>query len=110
MFEIGVAKKVIDICPLGVGMMGYGIAKQKVEGTLHPLHVRSFMIRSLRTQQVVAYASVELAFLSLAVVSTECSGAPRPRKRSATSPPEPAVSGESVSDPHATSALLALTS
>lgn len=67
MFEVGVCKKVIDICPIGMGVLGYGIASQRVEGVQHPIHARAFVLRSSRTNHQVAYVSVELCFLTLAV-------------------------------------------
>jgi len=57
-FEMGVSKKLMDICPHGVGLMGYGLASQKVEGGQHPIHARVFVLRNSRTKQEIAYVFI----------------------------------------------------
>ncbi|MEE2961982.1 MAG: hypothetical protein VYA34_14695 [Myxococcota bacterium] len=55
---MGVSKKLMDICPHGVGLMGYGLASQKVEGGQHPIHARVFVLRNSRTKQEIAYVFI----------------------------------------------------
>ncbi len=69
MFEVGLAKDTIDLCPLGVGMLGYGIYSQRVEGTIRPIHVRTFVVRNPQTRQLLAYVCAEICFITQALRS-----------------------------------------
>lgn len=52
---------------MGVGMLGYAIAKQKVTGVRHPLQTRAFYIGHPESGTQVVYCVAELCFITQAI-------------------------------------------
>ena len=63
--EIGAAKVEIPVAERGIGMMGWAVPENVVEGSQTPLSARAFVLRS--EGDTLALVCCELAFISIAV-------------------------------------------
>lgn len=67
MYEVGVGKAVITAFKPGVGMMGYGMFHNRVEGVETDLHARAFVIKDLSSNKKVVFVNAEIAFITISI-------------------------------------------
>jgi neutral ceramidase len=72
MLEIGAAKADITTWEPGLGMMGWGMLDNRVEGVATPLHARAVLLRDPESGLRLAIVCVELCFVSLALRDRVC--------------------------------------
>jgi len=66
-YQVGLGKKQIEAIPTGIGMLGYAIAEQRVEGYRQPLYVRSFAVAHPQSDTRIVYCLAELCFMTQAI-------------------------------------------
>lgn len=67
MFEIGISKTDITAFKKGVGMMGYGMHFNIVEGQETSLHARAFVFRHRESGRKTAVVVCEMAFVTISI-------------------------------------------
>lgn len=67
MLEIGTGRADITAFYKGVGMMGYGMAHQKVEAIETPLSCRAFVFSDSKSGKKVAFVNAEICFITIAI-------------------------------------------
>lgn len=67
MYLIGVSKTDITAFVKGVGMMGYGMWFNKVQGVETPIYARAFVIEHETSNKRVAYVNAEICFITIAI-------------------------------------------
>lgn len=67
MYKVGAAKADITAFVKGVGMLGYGIHYNTMEGIETSLSARAFVIFDAQTNRKVCYVNCELCFITIAI-------------------------------------------
>lgn len=67
MFEVGTGKADITGFKPGVGMLGYGMFHNRVDGVETNLNARAFVIKDLSSNKKVAFVNTETAFITISV-------------------------------------------
>ena len=67
MFEVGTGKADITGYKPGVGMLGYGMFNNRVNGVETKLYARAFVIKDLSSNKKIAFVNTETCFVTISV-------------------------------------------
>jgi neutral ceramidase len=67
MYRVGIGKADITAFVKGVGMLGYGIYYNTMEGVETPLSARTYIFEDLITNKKITYVNCELCFITIAI-------------------------------------------
>lgn len=67
MFEAGTASSIITADYKGVGMLGYGLTNQNIEGKATDLYARAYVLYHPSTGRKIAFVNAELCFITISV-------------------------------------------
>jgi len=67
MYKAGAASSIITADYKGVGMLGYGLTHQNIEGKATELYARAYVLHHPSTGRKIAFVNTELCFITISV-------------------------------------------
>lgn len=67
MYEVGVGKSIITAYKPNVGMMGYGMFHNRLNGVETELHARAFVFKDLSSNKKLVLVNAEIAFITISI-------------------------------------------